>query len=84
MRLDFQPKGSILLGGGTDLLSCFTVAQFGLLVCSLIHETPSMTLDFHKAHRVLPLAKYIQERKDDVKMKDIIGPGIKARLPPLL
>jgi hypothetical protein len=84
MRLDFQPEGSILLGGRADLLSCFAIAQFCLLICSLIHETPSMTLDFHKAHRVLPLAKYIQERKDDVKMKDIIGAGIKARLPPLL
>ena len=43
-----------------------------------------MTLEFHKAHRVLPLAKYIQEREDDVEMEDIIGPGIEAYLPPLL
>ncbi len=41
-----------------------------VLICSLIHETCSMTLDFHKAHRVLPLAKYIQERKDDVKISE--------------
>ncbi len=86
MWLDFQPEESIHLGGRGDLLNCFTIAQFCLLrvICSLIHETLSMTLDFHKAHRALPLAKYIQERKDDVKMKDIIGPGIKACLPPLL
>jgi hypothetical protein len=42
-----------------------------------------MTLDFHKQHRVLPMAKYIQER-EEVEMEDIMGPGIEACLLPLL
>ncbi len=84
MRLDFQPEGPILLRGGTDLLNCLTVAQSCLLICSLIHETSRIALDFHKPHRVLPLAKYIQEREDDVEMEDIIGLGIEACPPPLL
>ena len=84
MRIDFQPEGPTLLRGGTDLLNCLTVAQYCQLIGTLIRETSSMTLKFHKPHRVLSLAKYIQEREDDVEMEDIIGPGIKACLPPLL
>ena len=37
-----------------------------------------MNLDFHKLHRVFPLAKHIQEREDDVEMEDIIGSGIET------
>ena len=43
-----------------------------------------MTLGFHEQHRVLPLAKYIQEREDDIEMEDIIKQGVKACVPPLL
>jgi hypothetical protein len=84
MRLNFQPEGPILLRGRTDLLDCLIVAQFCLLICSLIHETSGMALDFHEPHRVLPLAKDIQEREDDVKMEDISGSWIEAGFPPLL
>ena len=68
---------------GAQFWPIYRSADFSQLVGSLIHEAPSVALDFHQSYLARPFTQFRKEGGDDIKVDYILWIWVKVMTPPL-
>jgi hypothetical protein len=53
-----------------------------LFICSLVHQTTGMTLDFHESNFAAPLPQFFQERVNNIKVYYLLRARMKVMSAP--
>ena len=80
---DSEPERAILLWAGAQFWPIYRSADFSQLVGPLIHQAPSVALDFHQSYLTRQLTYFRKEVGDDIKMDYILWIRVKVMTSPL-